>query len=446
MKLNVENFGKIKFASVELNGYSIFVGDNNSGKTYLMQLIYGVVDALDHIQDFDSPVFNDYPFRIDASNIKDIQSSVNKWLYENKQKIVKNIFNENLMIGSLSLELDLDDIGEKFFEIRKNQLNEIERIQKKVRYSKNIDKGTSDSFICIENNDFVYVAAKEGERSKSFWIDFLVGLTMQRLMYKQGSRSLFLPASRSGLNLVYKNLFAELARPISFDLDESKAQPLESKKLGLTGPVFDYLSFMQTYKFDAGSFERNKELIDFIDKKIIHGTINRIGEEIRFRTQDGMDLPLYLASSMVNELSPLVHVLSSVDLFGRIFYDEIETSQHPTTQIQLARLMNRLVNSGVNVIVSTHSDTMAAAISNLVTMSFSENSVSIAEKLGYESDDLLKEDCVHAYQFIKDVEGRTVVTEVEKFINLGIGYDFSLFNETNDKLYSDYLAITGKNA
>lgn len=77
MKLNVENFGKIKSASVELNGYSIFVGDNNSGKTYLMQLIYGVVESLRTIQNFESTLFTDYPFKIDADNLDFFKQDIN---------------------------------------------------------------------------------------------------------------------------------------------------------------------------------------------------------------------------------------------------------------------------------------------------------------------------------------------------------------------------------
>ena len=38
MQIQIENFGKIKSANVVLDGYTIFIGDNNSGKTYLMQL------------------------------------------------------------------------------------------------------------------------------------------------------------------------------------------------------------------------------------------------------------------------------------------------------------------------------------------------------------------------------------------------------------------------
>ena len=40
--LGVENFAKIQSAKVCINKYSVLVGPNNSGKTFLMQLIQGM--------------------------------------------------------------------------------------------------------------------------------------------------------------------------------------------------------------------------------------------------------------------------------------------------------------------------------------------------------------------------------------------------------------------
>ena len=40
--LGVENFAKIEHAKICINSYTLFVGPNNSGKTYLMQLIHPV--------------------------------------------------------------------------------------------------------------------------------------------------------------------------------------------------------------------------------------------------------------------------------------------------------------------------------------------------------------------------------------------------------------------
>lgn len=41
-KIYIENFGKIKSAEVEIAPFMLFVGDNNSGKSYLTSLIWGL--------------------------------------------------------------------------------------------------------------------------------------------------------------------------------------------------------------------------------------------------------------------------------------------------------------------------------------------------------------------------------------------------------------------
>ena len=41
--LQVENFAKIKKASVKISPLMCFVGDNNSGKSYLMSLLWGIL-------------------------------------------------------------------------------------------------------------------------------------------------------------------------------------------------------------------------------------------------------------------------------------------------------------------------------------------------------------------------------------------------------------------
>ena len=41
--LYVENFAKIKSAQIEISPLMCFVGDNNSGKSYLMSLLWGIL-------------------------------------------------------------------------------------------------------------------------------------------------------------------------------------------------------------------------------------------------------------------------------------------------------------------------------------------------------------------------------------------------------------------
>ena len=443
MKLFVENFGKIKFACVELNGYSIFVGDNNSGKTYLMQLIYGVTEAIKSIQNFESTLFTEYPFRVNMDNLALFQRDLDQWFEQNKEKIVKDTFHSDISIGSLSLVIDPQDVDNNFIVLKKVLATELDKVGKQINFLSDVEK-KADSYLCMDYKDCLYVVTNDFDGQETIWKNFYLRILLRNYLNASGLKSLYLPASRTGFNLVYRDLLAAMAKPREYDLSLPLGQVPESKKMGLTQPVFDYLIFLQTYKSDENQLKKNKELIDFINRFIIKGAIVRNEDEIHYITDSGVDLPLYLASSMANELTPIIHLLTSVEPIQRLLYDEIETSQHPTTQIQLARLMNRLVNSGVNLIVSTHSDTMAALISNLVMLSFVENGLSKAKELGYEEADLLKEDCVHAYQFEKNEDGSTTVNEIEKFINLGIGYDFSLFNKTNKKIYNDYLVVKRK--
>ena len=41
-KLLVEDYGKIKSAEIEIAPLTLFVGDNNSGKSYLLSLLWGI--------------------------------------------------------------------------------------------------------------------------------------------------------------------------------------------------------------------------------------------------------------------------------------------------------------------------------------------------------------------------------------------------------------------
>ena len=51
--LGVENFAKIEHAKVCMNRYTLLVGQNNSGKTFLMQLMQGVTSKLASLMDVD---------------------------------------------------------------------------------------------------------------------------------------------------------------------------------------------------------------------------------------------------------------------------------------------------------------------------------------------------------------------------------------------------------
>ena len=41
-KLEVQEYGKIEYAEIAMAPLTLFVGDNNSGKSYLLTLLWGI--------------------------------------------------------------------------------------------------------------------------------------------------------------------------------------------------------------------------------------------------------------------------------------------------------------------------------------------------------------------------------------------------------------------
>jgi hypothetical protein len=434
MKLKVENFGKIKSACVNLDGYTIFVGDNNSGKTYLMQLIYGVLDSLKRIHFLK----NNSLSKISTTELKKL---INNWLREKKDDIVFYTFKKKIPIGLL--ELDFSEI-EKIFSVKKVSKEEYRnRGNKESTFLQESDEDYK-IFSIFENEKPIRTIFSLSDDSEFFFRNEMLRTAVGRILGIRNSfpeKNIFLPASRSGLMLTRPFVFANKNKEELLSAEDIQRARKKENELGLTQPVYDFLYFLQTHKSSENQYNKNSSLISFINKNIIHGEMKKNDNESVYKAEDSDEwlLPSY-TSSMVNEISPIIQILTSVSVrrIQFIFYDEIETCQHPTTQIQMARLLNRMVNEGYKMVVSTHSDTMAAAINIAIAIEKLKKFENKLAEMGYEEEDILKKsDVVHAYQFIKR-EGGTTVEEVKRHPSIGLDFDFTLFNEANKKLFESY--------
>ena len=156
----------------------------------------------------------------------------------------------------------------------------------------------------------------------------------------------------------------------------------------------------------------------------------------------GIRVPLYLASSMINELDPIIKMLTNRGRTKMLFYDEIETSLHPLKQLEMVKLLNRLNNNGMRIILTTHSDTFVTKLNNLLLLSRSEkidkDPVYIRDgKIEISREDLLKTDDIHIYQFINKDNGRSEVSELEFRTAPMVGYSFDLFEDSSTSLFEE---------
>lgn len=445
IKIGVEQFGKIEKAEITLGRLILFVGENNSGKTYMMQLLYGVTSAIINNTQLlmKRSEQNDSQYFADEESISLWAEKVNEYLDKEKDQIVKGIFYRDIPIGKLYMKIDDVDLSYV-----------VEGTNAKLIHGINEDKNTIANHLynitvikCENENERILGSIGIGRNiDEDIVIDFVERMIKADILGMNSSEgALFFPASRTGMLLLYKYFFAE--KDNRMYVMESDVGSYSSKnQLGLSAPVYDFLQFLLKFTPDNLINKEKQEILDFIEKYLIDGKMKLSSDESYYIPHNSEDkIPLYLSSSLINELAPIVKMLSNVYPYDNIYYDEIETCLHPLKQKAMARLIIRLVNSGRRMVISTHSDSMAVNLNNLLTFTLGKMSKESKEQkmkeLGLEEADILKTKDVYVYQFTNSKHGTSSVNELEfRSIN-NLGYDFELFNQNLENLSEDTIKI-----
>lgn len=137
----------------------------------------------------------------------------------------------------------------------------------------------------------------------------------------------------------------------------------------------EFLQRMRCYKMDKkpSNGEPVHLIADALESDVLGGQIlarpspNGI-PDFRYRP-DGMHEEIHLSqvSSMVSELAPLVLFLrSGISPGDLLVIEEPEAHLHPEMQAQMAVILARLVRTGVEVIVTTHSDWLLEEMGNQI--------------------------------------------------------------------------------
>ncbi len=409
-KLIIEDFGKIKKAEIDISPLTLFVGDNNSGKSYLLSLIWAIYaaernsvifrDVMEVLVEEYAQVYQDLYDCI--SKVKEgekqeikIPSSVfveilNKLLERNKDKFVAGIFNsEQVTIGKLAVVLEQE------FEVA----------------------------IAVKNtDDAMEVSCKEGHFSAVFHgknIKEDVGFVTEKVVegilrwFFKGATGLhdrstvYLPAARTGFMLA-KNVINKVGRQVAYDVtdfeDREEIQPF-------TKPIIHFLNMIEELKLDYKT--EYGEIIEWMETVMAHGRIrygNELnGREIRY-LPDGSEqsLPLRTTSAVVTELTPLLLLLKYRRSLKAICYEEPEMCLHPGLQQEMGKLLVRLVNHGLSMIATTHSDIIVQHINNMCRLKEMDAPGELLEKLGLTEEDVISLEKVAIYQFTDLGEYSTV--------------------------------------
>ena len=150
------------------------------------------------------------------------------------------------------------------------------------------------------------------------------------------------------------------------------------------------------------------------------------------------EIPLYIASSIVSEISPLLLVLKSGINFKAIIIEEPEAHLHPELQQKMARLIINMMNIGISVWITTHSETILQHVNNMLKLKSHNRSNQLQQEYGNNKADLLCEKDVQMYQFVEENDGKTRLISLEA---TKYGFVVPTFNNTLEKIVEEVYAF-----
>lgn len=426
LKLEVTDFGPVVEANIDLRPLTVFVGPSNTGKSYVSILAYALHRVFsEKRRPFEllgryrrrsaSP-----PAQIDKSTSQQIIS----WLQDAREESSAHT------IPDVVEPLIRSYIGSYFQEVGPALTTELRRCFGIADFTRLHRLGNRPSEILIKGDgaqngsaafEYRFTTSSKGARVSS------AVTTLPPVSSTANLPSLFLTPFdfRGAARLDYRSFSNEEISSIASSVVEDVSEQLLTQILGtltesiyylpadrtgimhahrvvvsalleraqyggvrqdarigvLSGVLGDFLQHL--IELDSRSSQLRQPRDDLhtetaarLEEEVLQGAIrnesSRAGyPSFFYRPQAWKEhLPLMNASSMVSELAPVVLFLRHIVQRGNVLIiEEPESHLHPEMQVAFTRLLASAVQSGLRVIVTTHSEWIIETIANLVELS-----------------------------------------------------------------------------
>lgn len=412
MKFNFEKLGPLDEAEVNLNKLTVVCGKNNTGKTYITNTIYAFLKDWKEIIDWkltkeiEDSLVNKGVAQVDLK--AEITDKINHYI-SNSMKDFQNKIPEYFATSSEIFENSKINF---FVEIDDTWLN--------VEYEGEIKNKNGKVFVSLKKqtkSQYLDIIWFESEGNIPYFI--LESYIKQHLLnccLKSYIPEVFIAsAERTGASIFKnelnfnKNQFVSLLT--EFEKNGSKKinpfDIMDKFKRSYAISVDDNVDFI-SYEIEnltkKGKSEFIKNNLDLLKKlqEIAGGEYKfhkDIGLYFQPKTAKKIKLGLGEASSAVRSLMIiwfwLCHVANERSF---IMIDEPELNLHPENQRKFARFIVSLVNAGVKVFMTTHSDYVIRELNTLVLMNSNyEHIEKVQKKYGYDSNEKISCKNINVY-------------------------------------------------
>ena len=448
--LCVKDYGKIKEAKIKLAPLTLFVGDNNSGKSYLSSLIWGLYNIgadrlfsnigklgieadnqlIQWMDEQINAVVQKVEHTVSLESISDIVFEViNECLKTNKDELVKWIFNSpSVEIGELKIQVE--------------NLEFIKTLECAFTYTK--DDETNKIKMDCGSGGYGIFYDKENP-SKKFLLKGIISeilkLPFNSITTAGPSRraNIYVPAARTGFMLT-KDIVNKVGRNKTFNIQSEIDDEIEVAPF--TKPINQFIDEICGLTTERKQEMQIEELARLIEKEMTYGSVdisNLPSKEIRYLPEGlSESKPLRISSAVVTELSPLILLFKYRPSINSIFYEEPEMGLHPQLQQKMGKILVETVNSGVRIVSTTHSDIIMQHINNMIKLKKHTQCEEICSRFGYTDKDLLDESMVKVYQ-LTNIDPHS--TLVEELSCSEYGFEIPTFNDALDKIMNENYEI-----
>lgn len=407
MKFELENYGPISNATVELGDLTIICGRNNTGKTCIAYAIYDFIKFLPG-----NVAFKANSFKFNDQN--SCSFDLNSLLSEAKEAIKKAcvIFAKNNMPGAVFSVKEVD--FNTNFSMRKDEIWSMQKVSFLVNKEKSVISikrkeillaevtgNPSSNHPDVSIQDFARNFARMCFFSPRFqprlFGDFFAVTT------ERTGVSIFRKIINIGNLKIVQGLPNDITGKISSDRFKITADD------GYPNAIQSNLEYVNKLEdiCKRNSFlmgEKHAPIRELL-QEIVCGTYEILpNDTINFvpTSRADLQLPMKKSSSSVRALLLLdCYLRYSANKNDTLFIDEPELNLHPENQRKLARLLAMLVNAGIRIFITTHSDYIVRELDFMTRLHKNED---LAKKLGYDKSQLLRADRVKTHVTKPDAE------------------------------------------
>ena len=449
MKFTFKNFGNIDSGEVELADLTLICGLNNVGKTYISYAIYGFIKHFFSLVNTDP----NKEWVNTLSKHKELKISMPDFLKYFYSELEKSGFEFTKTIDRIFSSPD-GFFDRSKIDLLTGELNPNLKFSISYRYYY-----TDEIIIHIkkkENDKYIQIFLETLDNNAKIHPKMFIYVIMKNISEKLFPDTVFykpfiMTSERTSISIFYKEIDYNRSSALgNFTLD-NKSSNLSGDPYAYSRyaePIRDNINTIRDYEninkhksFLSKDKEKYHAIFDLL-QEIMGGSFENKSNQVLYqpKKEKGRDevlIPIYLSSSSIKSLFLMdLYINCLAQENGLLVIDEPELNLHPDNQRKMAGLLARLVNAGVKVLITTHSDYLIREINNRIMLS---NDINNKEKI-MEDNGLLNEDILNPKQvaaYTLDTKHKVNNVKVDKFgMNMEIFDDIiAQVNDIGDDIY-----------